>query len=73
MMNYQKLDHLKQKLDSYLPLAPEIVSGLYKDLVLCWTYNSNAIEGNPDTCTIHFSFGFPFRETKGKMQNTVLL
>jgi Fic family protein len=46
MINYQKLDHLKQKLDSYRPLPLEIISRLYDDLVLRWIYNSNAIEGN---------------------------
>lgn len=46
MLSYQKLDQLKQKLDSYRPLALEIVNNLHEDLVLRWTYNSNAIEGN---------------------------
>jgi len=44
--NFQKLDQLKQKLDFYRPLPPEIVNNLHEDLVLRWTYNSNAIEGN---------------------------
>ncbi|MBI9108666.1 MAG: Fic family protein [Spirochaetales bacterium] len=46
MDNYDKLDKLKQQLDSYRPLASEIVNNLHEDLVLRWTYNSNAIEGN---------------------------
>jgi Fic family protein len=46
MVNFQKLDNLKQKLDSYHPLPWEIISKLREDLVLRWTYNSNAIEGN---------------------------
>ena len=46
MINYKKLDKLKQKLDSFRPLPPEIVSNLHDDLVLRWTYHSNAIEGN---------------------------
>ena len=46
MINFRKLDNLKQKLDSYRPLSHEIVSMLHDDLVLRWTYNSNAIEGN---------------------------
>jgi Fic family protein len=45
-MNFDKLDRLKAKLDTYRPLPPEIVSNLHEDLVLRWTYNSNAIEGN---------------------------
>lgn len=46
MSKYSKLDQLKQKLDSYRPLPAEIVENLHEDLVLRWTYNSNAIEGN---------------------------
>ena len=46
MARYQKLDKLKQKLDTYRPLPHEIVSNLHEDLVLRWTYHSNAIEGN---------------------------
>ncbi len=45
-MNYQKLDSLKAKLDSYRPLKKEIVKNLREDLIVRWTYNSNAIEGN---------------------------
>jgi Fic family protein len=45
-MNFAKLDRLKAKLDTYRPLPPEIVSNLHEDVVLRWTYNSNAIEGN---------------------------
>ena len=46
MNRYRELDKLKQKLDSFSPLQPEIVSSLHEDLVLRWTYHSNAIEGN---------------------------
>lgn len=46
MINFDELDRLKNILDSYRPLPPEIVSNLHEDLVLRWTYNSNAIEGN---------------------------
>lgn len=45
-INYNKLTQLKQKLDSYRPLPREIVNNLHEDIVLRWTYNSNAIEGN---------------------------
>ncbi len=45
-MNYENLDKLKQKLDSFRPLKKEIVKNLREDLILKWTYNSNAIEGN---------------------------
>ncbi len=46
MPDYKKLDHMKQTLDSYRPLPKEVVSNLHEDLILRWTYNSNAIEGN---------------------------
>ncbi|WP_287373697.1 Fic family protein [Prosthecochloris sp.] len=46
MPDFEKIDILKKTLDSYRPLPPEIVSNLHEDLVLRWTYNSNAIEGN---------------------------
>ena len=46
MPDFEKIDILKKILDSYRPLPPEIVSNLHEDLVLRWTYNSNAIEGN---------------------------
>ncbi len=45
-MNFQKLDNLKNKLNSYRPLDPVILKNLREDLILKWTYNSNAIEGN---------------------------
>ena len=45
-MNFAKLDNLKAKLDSHRPLNPDVVKNLHEDLVLRWTYNSNAIEGN---------------------------
>ena len=45
-MNFTKLDKLKAKLDNYRPLKSEIVENLREDLILRWTYNSNAIEGN---------------------------
>ena len=43
---FEKTDLLKSILDSHRPLPPEVVSNLREDLVLRWTYNSNAIEGN---------------------------
>ncbi|CAA6804889.1 MAG: Cell filamentation protein Fic [uncultured Sulfurovum sp.] len=45
-MNFQKLDQLKTKLDIHRPLDNSIVKNLREDLILRWTYNSNAIEGN---------------------------
>jgi Fic family protein len=45
-MNFEKADKLKEKLDKYRPLPSGIVKNLHEELVLRWTYNSNAIEGN---------------------------
>lgn len=45
-MNYKKLDELQAKLDTYRPLSNDVLKNLHEDLVLRWTYNSNAIEGN---------------------------
>ncbi|MCG3680198.1 Fic family protein [Aliarcobacter butzleri] len=44
--DFKKLDELKLKLDSFRPLDTSIVKNLHEDLVLRWTYHSNAIEGN---------------------------
>jgi len=45
-MEFKELDELKIKLDSYRPLAKDVLENLKEDLILRWTYNSNAIEGN---------------------------
>ncbi len=45
-MNYHPLNQLKQKLDAHRPLPPAVINNLREDLVLRWTYHSNAIEGN---------------------------
>lgn len=46
MHNFAKIDALKAKLDEHRPLDPQVVSNLHENLVLQWTYHSNAIEGN---------------------------
>lgn len=46
MDKFGKLDALKIKLDQYRPLDAQIVKNLHEELVLQWTYHSNAIEGN---------------------------
>jgi Fic family protein len=46
MSRFDKIDRFKTKLDSLHPLPREVVQNLHEDLVLRWTYNSNAIEGN---------------------------
>lgn len=46
MNHFSKLDALKAKLDEHRPLAADVVNNLHENLVLQWTYHSNAIEGN---------------------------
>lgn len=43
---FEIIDDLKAKLDQHRPLSPTIVKNLHEDLILRWTYHSNAIEGN---------------------------
>ena len=43
---FAKIDALKSRLDAHRPLPPETVNSLHDDLILRWTYHSNAIEGN---------------------------
>jgi Fic family protein len=43
---FKKLNQLKSQLDSHRPLPAKVVANLREDLILRWTYNSNAIEGN---------------------------
>ncbi|KOR31969.1 hypothetical protein TI05_10255 [Achromatium sp. WMS3] len=45
-MDFTELDNLKTKLDSHRPLSHEVLQNTHEDLVLRWTYHSNAIEGN---------------------------
>ncbi len=43
---FPDIDRLKAILDQHRPLDPAIVRNLREDLVVRWTYHSNAIEGN---------------------------
>jgi Fic family protein len=43
---FEELDQLKIKLDALRPLPESVIKNLHEDLVLRWTYHSNAIEGN---------------------------
>ena len=43
---FGNIDALKKKLDQHRPLSPAIVKNLQEDLIVRWTYHSNAIEGN---------------------------
>jgi len=45
-MDFSSLDALKARLDARRPLPPALVERLHEDLVLRWTFHSNAIEGN---------------------------
>jgi Fic family protein len=46
MIDFEGLDALKRRLDGFRPLPPAVVANLHEDVVLRWTYHSNAIEGN---------------------------
>lgn len=41
-----QIDNLKARLDQHRPLPPALVSNLRENLILNWTFHSNAIEGN---------------------------
>lgn len=43
---FPDIDRLKATLDQHRPLDPAIVRNLREDLIVRWTYHSNAIEGN---------------------------
>ncbi len=43
---FRKLDQLKAKLDGYRPLPATVVENLHDNLLVNWTFHSNAIEGN---------------------------
>lgn len=44
--NFSKIDTLKKEIDKHRPLSENIVKSLREKLIVEWTYNSNAIEGN---------------------------
>lgn len=46
MHTFPEIDRLKATLDQHRPLDPAIVRNLREDLIVRWTYHSNAIEGN---------------------------
>ena len=45
-MDFNHIGQLKAKLDALRPLPVAAIRNLHEDLVLRWTYHSNAIEGN---------------------------
>ena len=44
--DFSYIDTLKTSIDSYRPFSKKLASSLHEKLVVEWTYNSNAIEGN---------------------------
>lgn len=40
------IDSLKKSIDDYRPFSKNIINTLHEKLIIEWTYNSNAIEGN---------------------------
>lgn len=45
-MLFDKVDKKKEKLDAFRPLPPNTVKSLNENLIINFTYHSNAIEGN---------------------------
>lgn len=46
MKTFPDIDRLKSTLDQHRPLDPAMVRNLREDLIVRWTYPSNAIKGN---------------------------
>lgn len=44
--NFSTIDTLKERIDKYRPFSKQLADSLHEKLVVEWTYNSNAIEGN---------------------------
>lgn len=44
--DFSTIDSLKEKIDKYRPFSKQLAASLHEKLVVEWTYNSNAIEGN---------------------------
>lgn len=45
-MLFEEIDILKNRLDSFRPLTPELMETIDQKFKVEWTYNSNALEGN---------------------------
>ena len=45
-MNFETIDAKKKKLDEFRPLPKHTLKSLHENMLVEWTYNSNAIEGN---------------------------
>lgn len=44
--DFTYIDSLKDRIDNYRPFSKELADSLHEKLIVEWTYNSNAIEGN---------------------------
>lgn len=44
--SFDLIDQLKKEIDHFRPLSPKMSESLQQNLIVEWTYNSNAIEGN---------------------------
>lgn len=44
--DFSLIDEMKRDIDSYRPLSENLAKSLHEKLIVEWTYNSNAIEGN---------------------------
>ena len=44
--DFSKIDEMKKKIDQYRPFSKRLADSLRDKLIIEWTYNSNAIEGN---------------------------
>ncbi|OLS01928.1 Fic family protein [Tissierella creatinophila] len=44
--DFSIIDSLKKRIDKYRPFPKQLADSLHEKLVVEWTYNSNAIEGN---------------------------
>ena len=44
--DFNKIDEMKRKIDQFRPLPKRLADSLHEKMIIEWTYNSNAIEGN---------------------------
>jgi Fic family protein len=44
--DFSLIDELKKKIDEHRPFSQRLADSLHEKLIIEWTYNSNAIEGN---------------------------
>ena len=44
--DFSRIDNMKRAIDNYRPFSKRLANSLHEKLIVEWTYNSNAIEGN---------------------------